>query len=369
MNRVPLTRPTLGAEELAEISTVLDSGMLVQSRAVAELEIALSQAVNISPLIACSSGTSAIHLAVAALDLGPGDEVIVPDFCFPSVASAVIFSGATPVLCDVDPDSFNMDIERVSAAFSPKTRAILAVHQFGIPVGATAIQAAFDVPVIEDAACALGGHDDGGPCGGQTDLGCFSLHPRKIITTAEGGMVFARDPELAERIRALRNHGMARGDDGWEFVGVGFPYRMSEVHAAIGLGQLPRLEGILAGRRRAALAYRDRLAEIDSVVTCDALWQSGRVYQGMVVRLKPHIDRNAMIAHLRSDGIEATIGTYAIHRQSQLARHARISAGGLEGSVLAAEGSITLPLFPEMTDSDVDRVVTRLKAGVGTAHD
>lgn len=356
MNRIPLTKPVLGDEELAEVKAVLESGYLVSGPRVAAFEAALSARLAGHTCVAVGNGTMAIHLALVGLGVGPGDEVIVPDFCFPSVASAVMYTGAVPVLCDVDPDTFNLDPERAARALSPRTKAVLAVHQFGIPCGARALAAALPCPVVEDAACALGAFDDDGPCGAVTDLGCFSFHPRKVLTTAEGGLVAARDPAIADRLRTLRNHGMRRVDGALEFAEVGYADRMSDVHAAIGLGQLRRLDAMLAGRKRAAMRYREALPA--RVLAPPAVWHPGRVYQGLVVRVEG--DRDAVIAAMRERGIETTVGTHAIHQQAPFASRCRTAEGGLAGSILAARTSLTLPLWPGMPDADIDRVVTTL---------
>lgn len=361
MDRIPLTRPVLGAAELDEIDQVLQSGMLVQSQRVAALERAMSARLADARVVAVSSGTDAIHLTCRALDLGPGDEVIVPDFCFPSVAAAVIHTGAEVVLCDVDPDTFNLDRTTVEAALSERTRAVIAVDQFGLPCDAAALDAALPCDVIEDAACALGAVSGGEPCGTTTRVGCISLHPRKMITTGEGGLVVTRDAALADRVGWLRTHGMRRGEAGVVFEEIGFSARMSEVHAAIGLAQMARWDAVVNGRMRSAMHYRTALDGARGIAHSDATWRAGRVYQSLVLRLADGVDRDRVVATLRSRGIESTVGTYAIHRQPAFAGRCRTPAGGLPGSVRSAEQSITLPLWPDMPGEDIDRVVGTLR--------
>ena len=358
---IRLTRPTLGASELDAVRRVLASGHLVQGPTVAAFEVALSERLGVPHVVACSTGTTAIQLALLGLGLKAGDEVIVPDFVFPSVAAAVLMTGAMPVVCDIDPDTFNMNPALVQAAVTEYTQAVVAVHQFGVPCDALAIADATLLPVIEDAACALGARDRGGLCGTQTGLGCFSFHPRKIITTGEGGAVAVHDKGIADRLRHLRQHGMRPGPQGgMEFPEFGVAGRMSDLHAAIGLAQLERLDEIIAGRARAAALYRGLLTLDDRVLTGPSTWHPGRVYQGMVVRLADEYDRDVVVAGLRALGVESTIGTYSISSHPGLLKAIEVVKGGVPGSKLAARQSLTLPLWPEMTEGDVDSVVAAL---------
>ncbi len=359
---IRLTRVSLGTPELAALERVLASGQLVQGPTVAAFEAGLAARLGVSAesVVAVSSGTTALQLAVVALGIGPGDEVVVPDFVFPSVATAVLYSGATPVVADVDPVSFLMRPEHVREALSHRTRAVIAVHPFGVPCDAPAL-AALGPPVIEDAACALGATDSAGPCATQTGLGCFSFHPRKILTTGEGGAIVSR--EHAPRLRHLRQHGMSSVDGRIAFPEPGYAARMSELHAAVGLAQLDRLEHLLAGRARAAAWYRPRLEALPAVVTSEATWHPGRAYQSLVVVLRG-VQRDAVVGRLRQRGVEATIGTYAISAQSGFVGRVRVSANGVPGSLAAAATSLTLPLWPEMTEDEVEAVVKALAESV-----
>lgn len=365
MSVIRLTVPSLGAPELAQLERVIASGHLVQGPAVAAFEAGLGQALGVDPaaVVAVSTGTTALQLALVALGVGPGDEVVLPDFVFPSVASAILYAGATPVVADVDPVAFVSRPEHVAAALSPRTRAVIAVHPFGVPCDALAVARAAGVPVIEDAACALGAVDQGGPCATQTGLGCISFHPRKVITTGEGGAIVARDPDVASRLRHLRQHGMRPQDGRIVFPEPGYAARMSDLHAAVGLGQLPRLPEIIAGRARAAAWYRERLAALAFVQTCPDTWHPGRVYQSLVVALSG-VDRDALSRRLREDGVETTIGTYAISAQVGFAHRVRVPPAGVAGAHAAASNSLTLPLWPEMTEEAVDRVVEALARSV-----
>jgi dTDP-4-amino-4,6-dideoxygalactose transaminase len=360
MNLIPLTQLMLGDDELQHICAVLESGYVVSGPRVQAFESRLSTFLGIQDAVACNSGTSAIQLALMALDIGSGDEVVVPDFCYPSVASAVLHTGADVVLCDIDPGTYNMDFSSLQRALSIRTKAVLAVHQFGLPCGATAIADVADCQVIEDAACALGAQGKDGPCGTQTVAGCFSFHPRKILTTAEGGLVTSHNPELLERCRWLRSHGVRSVQGRGQFEELGLAARMTDVHAAIGLAQMDRLDEMIAGRARSAAMYQQQLAALASVELHPSLWVPERVYQSMVVNLSPEFERDGVVASLREKGIESTIGSYAIHQQKPFGS-CRIASGGLPGSVAAASASITLPLWPDMEESVVSRVVDTLK--------
>src|SRR5439155_3162485 len=232
--RIRLAWPELGEAELAEVAAVLESGQLTMGPKVAELEEGLARACGVEHAVAVSSGTAALHLAALALGIGPGDEVIVPAYTFPATANVVALAGARPVLVDVDPQTLNLDPARLGVG--PKTKAILAVHLFGRPVDWAALPDG--VPVIEDAAGALGASWQGRPCGSLGALGCLSFHPRKIVTTGEGGAVTTNDRALADEVRQLRNHG-------WRTLGdmpvAGFNYRISDVLCALGIPQLERL--------------------------------------------------------------------------------------------------------------------------------
>ena len=360
MKRIPLTRLSLGDRELQSIRTVLESGHIVSGPVVQAFESGISKFLEIDDAVACSSGTSAIQLALLALDIGPGDEVVVPDFCFPSVASAVLHTGADVVLCDVDPHTFNMDADRVQRALSARTKAVLAVHQFGLPCRAISIGDAAGCAVIEDSACALGAQGEVGKCGTQTIVGCFSFHPRKILTTAEGGLVTSSNPELLERCRWLRSHGYHNVGGVGCFEELGISARMTDVHAAIGLIQLESLEELIAGRARSAAMYREQLADVPSIDHHSSVWNPNRVYQSMVLLLTPGQDRNQVVAKLREKGIESTIGTFAIHQQKPFL-NCRVATDGLSGSIMAAEQSITLPMWPDMDESVVSQVVQAVK--------
>ena len=349
---IRLAWPDVGSEELAEVAAVLESGQLTMGPKVAELELELARACAVEHAVVVSSGTAALHLAVLALELGPGDEVLVPAYTFPATANVVALAGAKPVLVDVDPTTFNLDVERVRAALSERTRAVLAVHLFGRPLDWEALVEAVPagVALVEDAAGALGARRRGTPCGGLGTMGCLSFHPRKIVTTGEGGAVTTNDPAHADAIRRLRHHGIEpRGT--FEIREPGLNYRLADVLCAIGIPQVRRLDELLAARERVAAAYSARLAGV--VETPDVEPGDVHGWQAYVVRLER---RDEALAALRGEGIQAQIGTYALHLLS-----AYREQGEFPGARTAFERALALPFHSRLRGDDVERVAAVLE--------
>ena len=344
---IPLARPDVGEEELAAVAEVLASGQLTTGPKVEAFELALTRAVGTAEAVAVSSGTAAIHLALLALHIGPGDEVIVPAYTFPATANAVELCGARAVLVDVDPETFLVRPDLVAGAVTARTRAVLGVHLFGRPVAWEALQTAVpqEVVLVEDAAGALGASYRGTPCGALGLLACISFHPRKIVTTGEGGAVTTDEAELAAAVRRLRHHGIAAGHP-TDIEAPGFNYRLPDVLCALGLPQLERLESLLVARERVAGWYGERLEHLVGTPTADEGDRHG--WQAYVVRLDR---RDDALAGLRAEGIEAQIGTYAVHRLS-----AYRDRGSFPGADAAFERALALPFAGSMTEAEVDRV-------------
>jgi dTDP-4-amino-4,6-dideoxygalactose transaminase len=341
---VRLAFPELGEAELEAVREVFESGALTMGPKVAELEELVAAACGVEHAVAVANGTAALHLAVLALGVGPGDEVIVPAYTFPATANVVALAGATPVLVDVDPATFNLDLGRVYEAVTPRTKAVLAVHLFGRPLDWEALQSAVppDVVLLEDAAGALGATWRGMPCGGLGAAGCLSFHPRKVVTTGEGGAVTTNDGELAAAIRRLRHHGI----EGTDIAAPSTNYRLADVLCAIGIPQLRRLDELLAERARIADGYTERLRGLVDVPSADEGDVHG--WQAYVIRL----DRRAeAMDALRAEGIEVQIGTYALHHLT-----AYRDQGPFPGADAAFERALALPLHSRLTDADLDRV-------------
>lgn len=363
--RIWLARPQLGEPELREIEAVLASGQLTQGPRVEEFERLVAERVGTKHAVAVTSATTALHLSLAALGIGPGDEVLVPDFTFPATANVVVQQGATPILVDVDIETFAIDPDDLAARITPRTRAIIPVHPFGLPADMDAVAAVAEnagVPVIEDAACALGATYGGRAAGALGRAGCFSFHPRKSITTGEGGMVTTDDDSLADQLRLLRSHGGVRAHGRFTFEAAGFNYRLSDILAAVGVAQMRRLDDLLAGRRRVAEWYLERLR--DQQLIRLPITPPGRThtYQSFVVLLDERIDRDAVIAALREQGIETTLGTYALHAQPFFASLLDLRLGDRPGSYRAFRTALALPLHPGMSETDAALVSTSLLA-------
>ena len=348
---IRLARPDLGDAELAAVAEVLASGQLTMGPRVEAFERALATAVGTAEAVSVSSGTAAIHLALLALGVGVGDEVIVPAYTFPATANAVELCRARAVLVDVDPETFLVRPELVADAVTERTRAVLAVHLFGRPVAWEELQTAVaqDVVLVEDAAGALGATYRGTPCGALGLLACLSFHPRKIVTTGEGGAVTTDEAGLAAAVRRLRHHGIVAGHP-TDIAAPGFNYRLADVLCALGLPQLERLESLLAARERVAGWYGARLEHLVGTPSADDGDRHG--WQAYVVTLDR---RDEALAGLRAEAIEAQIGTYAVHRLS--AYHDR---GSFPGADAAFERALALPLAGTMTEDEVDRVSTAL---------
>jgi len=345
---VRLAWPEVGDAELAEIREVLESGQLTMGPKTVEFEQLLAPRAGTSEAIAVSSGTAALHVAVLALGIGPGDEVLVPAYTFPATGNVVALAGATPVLVDVDPETMNIDPEDAARKVTPRTKAVLAVHLFGRP--ARIEELPDGLPVIEDAAGALGASRGGRACGSLGALACFSFHPRKIVTTGEGGAISTDDPELAESARSLRHHGWSPSHEYADLPKPAFNYRISEIEAALGIPQLRRFDELYAAYDRVASGYTERLRDLVTTPSTDPGDRHG--WQAYVVQVD---ERDRVMAGLREAGVQCQIGTYALHRLG-----AYRDQGSFPGADAAFERALALPLHTRLTEAELDRVADEL---------
>jgi dTDP-4-amino-4,6-dideoxygalactose transaminase len=376
--QIPVARPVLGEEEAAAARRAILSGWVVQGPEVAAWEAEFAAAVGAPLAVACSSGTAALHLALLALGIGPGDEVITVSHSFIATANAVRYLGATPVFVDVEPETGNINPDLIPAAITSRTKAILAVHQLGMPCGLARILALarqHGLKVVEDAACALGSEVrlEGGwePIGRpRGDLATFSFHPRKIITTGDGGMITGADPEMMARLRRLRTHGMSMSTAERhgaarvtfeEYPEMGFNYRLSDIQAAVGREQLRRLPGLIAARRRLAARYRQALSGHPYLTLpqeppyARSNWQS---YWATLAEGCPR-DQVAVMQALLDKGIHTRRGVMCAHREP--AYRGLPLVFPLPVSERLQDRSLILPLYPQMTDAEQDRVLAALE--------
>ena len=345
--RVRLGWPDTGEAELDEVREVLESGMLTMGPKVEEFEAGLAKACEVEHAVAVSSGTAALHLAVLAFGLEPGDEVVVPAYTFPATANVVALAGLKPVLVDVDPETMNIDPALIEVGV--RTKAILAVHLFGRPLPLHELP---DVPLLEDAAGALGARYRGRACGGLGVAGCLSFHPRKIVTTGEGGAVTTSDDGFADAVRQMRNHGW-RSLVPADMPVPGLNYRLSDILCAVGIPQARRIDELLAQRTRVAEGYTERLRDLPLLLPRA---DDGDVHgwQAYVVQID---DRDRILAELRAQGIEAQIGTYSLPLLG-----AYRDQGEFPGARRVFERALALPFHTRLTESDLDRVADALRS-------
>ena len=364
---IRLAVPAIDDTDVAAVGEVLRTGYLVQGPSVAALEEHIRPHTGADHLVMVSSGTAALHLALLALDVRPGDRVVVPTYSWVATANVGEVCGAEVVFVDIDPRTFAMDataldatLERLHGDGGPPVRAVVPVHPFGLMADMAAISevcSRWRVPVVEDAACALGATQDGRPAGAWGELGCFSFHPRKAVTTGEGGAVTTDSPVLDRRLRALRNHGLDPEAGGPDFVLPGLNYRLTEFQAALGMVQMRRFEELLADRRRGAARYDEMLA--DSAVI-PPLVPPGREhsYQSYVVLLPEHVapHRAQIVADLRAEGIESTIGTWHIPLTTYWAQRYGYRRGDFPTTDSVFDRSLTIPLGAHVSVDDQEVV-------------
>jgi perosamine synthetase len=368
--RIPVIVPVLGEEEAQAAADAVRSGWVAQGPRVAEFERAFADAAGAGHGVAVSSCTTALHLALVVLGVGPGDEVVVPSLSFIATANAARYVGATPVFADVDLATGNVTPETIDAVRTARTRAVIAVHQGGVPADTDALRAAcadWDIALVEDAACAAGSTVRGRPASAGATLAAWSFHPRKVITTGEGGMVTTDHAEFAARLRRLREHGMnvsaadrhASAKPILEsYLETGFNYRMTDIQAAVGLVQLRKLDALVARRRELAARYHQLLADAPGLWAVRDPAYGTSNFQSFWVLLEGG-GRDETLAMLAATGISARRGIMAAHLEPA---YAGVDTSPLPNTERLTRDSLILPLSHDMTDTEQEYVVDVLRA-------
>ncbi|NWF65654.1 MAG: DegT/DnrJ/EryC1/StrS family aminotransferase [Chloroflexi bacterium] len=362
---IRLTIPSIEQDDLDAVRETLASGMLVQGARVAAFERDVADYVGCKHAVAVSNCTAALHLSLLALGVGPGDAVAVTTYSWPATANVIALCGARPVFVDIQPDTYNMDPHRLAEVLARENvRAILPVHTFGQMADMPAILELADrygIPVVEDAACALGATIHGRPAGTWGIAGCFSLHPRKAITTGEGGLITTNDAHLARQARILRNHGLDPDSPTPDFIAAGYNLRMTEFQAALGSAQMKKLDRLVEARRQGAARYDQLLA--GSEITPPAVRNGAHhVYQSYVALLPQAVapKRAEIIAALKSKGIETTIGTYHMPLTTYFRKKGHHQPGDFPVTDEISARSVSLPLYERITREDQQQVVAAL---------
>ncbi|NKC11597.1 MAG: aminotransferase class I/II-fold pyridoxal phosphate-dependent enzyme [Gammaproteobacteria bacterium] len=374
--RISIALPSTGAHEWEAVREPIMSGWLTQGPKVAAFEQSFAAAHTVDYALATTSCTTALHLALAALGVGPGDEVIVPAFTWVATANVVLYCGATPVLADVDPLTFNIDVADAAARVTPRTRAVIAVHLFGLCADIDGLRAALpdSVAIVEDAACAAGAEYRGRRAGGLGDAAAFSFHPRKSITTGEGGMLTTNQSEIGQRADQLRNHGASiseeqrhRGPRPYllpEFNLLGYNYRMTDLQGAVGLVQLEKLEAFVDERAAWAKWYREALQNVAWLRPPSEPEDGRHAWQSFVTWIDPQTapaKRNALMEQLQARGIATRPGTHAVHALGYYADRFGLEPQDYPGALACEQNSLAIPLHNRMVEEDYAYVVDALQ--------
>lgn len=373
---VQIAAPTLGVEELEALRGPLERGWLTQGVAVADFERTFAARHDVAHAFAVTSCTTGLHLALLALGVGPGDEVIVPAFTWVATANVVVYCGATPVFADVDPHTYNVTPSTIERCISPRTKAVIAVHLFGLCADIDGISAVLPagMPIVEDAACAVGAAISGRPAGGLGDVAVFSFHPRKVITTGEGGMVTTNDGSLGSKIDRLRNHGSSTSEEVRhngpqpyllpDFDELGFNYRMTDLQGAVGVAQMARLDGLLTERRRWACHLSGALAEVAWLTTPEVPDGSQHSWQSYVTVVDPTstVERNEVMRRLFAEGISTRPGTHAVTSLGYYRRVWGAEPADYPVATMLADQTMAIPLHNQMGEADYERVIEAVQA-------
>ncbi len=373
--QIQISLPSTGEEEWQATRESFTSGWLTQGPKVAAFEKAFAERHQVKYALATTSCTTGLHLILAAMGIGPGDEVIVPAFTWVATANVVLYCGATPVFVDVDPRTNNLDLTDLVRRVTPRTKAVIAVHLFGLSVDMQGLRRVLPqhVRIVEDAACAAGASYQGTPAGGLGDAAAFSFHPRKSITTGEGGMVTTNDAALADTMNMLRNHGASVSEEQRhkgprpyllpEFNLLGFNYRMTDLQWAVGLVQLSKLDSFILERQRWAEYYREQLADLPWLRMPVFPEGGGHAWQAFVIYVDPQqapLPRNEIMERLQSKGVSTRPGTHAVHMLGYYRERFGLKIDDYPGARDCDANTMAIPLHNRMSEEDYEYVVGAL---------
>lgn len=357
---IPLTKPYMTEAIKARVCAVLDSGYLTEGSVTRELEACLRDYLQVRHALAVTSCTTGLEVALRALNIGPGDEVILPDYTFPATAHAVALTGARPVIVDVEKDTLLISPAAVEQALNPRTKALLPVSLFGNPLGyswISALKQKHSLYIVEDAACALGAEWQGAKVGSLADISVFSLHPRKFITTGEGGIITTNNDAWAAWMRSYTHFGTEQAKterESTQFVRMGTNYKLSNVQAAIGLGQMQDIDMLLAERRALAQSYTERVTRHPRIQLPSTSAGGKHSWQTFCIFVE---NSAAVVQKVRQQGIEVQIGTYSLHQQPVFQQPECRLCGNFSGSAHAFAHTLALPLYHGMTEAEQEQVV------------
>ena len=358
---IQLAKPYIPERAISSVVEVIQSGRLVQGEWVLKFEQVLKDYIGAGHAVLVSSCTAALHLALVAAGVKPGDEVILPAFTFPATANVVELVGAKPIFVDIDLEDYCIAPYRIKEKISAKTKAIMPVHEFGQPADMETIidiAGRYGLKIIEDAACALGSEYKGKKIGNFGIAGCFSFHPRKAITTGEGGLIVTNDEKVADRLRIMRNHGIVLTNQKIDFVEAGFNFRMTEMQAALGYNQLEHMNAMIDHRKMIAMAYNESLSSIQWIRLPRILENRKMVFQSYHILFEQPYQRGQAMAALKSNGIESNIGAYALNGLSYYKSKYCLKDDDFPNAVSAYRRGLVLPMGNHLQVEDVEYIAS-----------